>query len=254
MVRAGEGTIGSEPWATSRFSTLRRRVVAVDTVSENESFHLASRSKLTLRDLDRFGGTSLFHRVARAVCGAEALPRKELYEAWEVARRVRRRFRGGRVVDLACGHAFLAHVMLVLDDSSPSALAIDVRIPQSAAAVARAMVATWPRLEGRVQIERASIEDVELRPDDVIVSAHACGGLTDAVLTRAIDVRARVAVLPCCQSSGKNDRGGLAGWLEADLAIDVTRVARLRHHGFRVHTQRIPEAITPKNRLILASP
>jgi hypothetical protein len=83
--------------------------------------------------------------------------------------------------------------MLVLDDSSPSALAIDVRIPQSAAAVARAMVATWPRLEGRVQIERASIEDVELRPDDVIVSAHACGGLTDAVLTRAIDVRARVA-------------------------------------------------------------
>lgn len=218
------------------------------------AFDPSSRSKLTARDLDRFAGTTLFDRVARAVCMAEALPRKELYEAWEVARRVRRRLRGGRVVDLACGHALLAHLMLVLDDTSPSALAVDVRIPESAGAVARAMIAAWPRLEGRVRIERARIQDVELHPDDVIVSTHACGALTDDVLTRAIDARARVAVLPCCQSSGKNDRGGLDGWLEPALAIDVTRVGRLRAHGFTVHTQTIPDAITPKNRLILAAP
>lgn len=218
------------------------------------SFHPSSRHKLTLRDRDRFSGTTLFDRIARAVCMAEALPRKELYEAWEVARRVRRRFRGGRIVDLACGHAFLAHAMLVLDDSSPSALAVDVRIPESAPLVSHAMITAWPRLEGRVEIVRASIDAVEIRPDDVIVSAHACGPLTDRVLTRAIEARARVAVLPCCQSRSKNDRGGLDAWLEPSLAIDVTRVGRLRASGFRVHTQTIPDAITPKNRLILASP
>ena len=67
-------------------------------------FDLSSRSRLTRRDLPRFTGETLFDRVARVVCEAECLPRKELYEAWEVARRVRRRMRGGRVVDLACGH------------------------------------------------------------------------------------------------------------------------------------------------------
>ena len=65
----------------------------------------ASRNRLTDRQLDRFPGENLFDRIARAVCRAGCLPRKELYEAWEVARRVRRRFGGGRVVNLACGHS-----------------------------------------------------------------------------------------------------------------------------------------------------
>jgi hypothetical protein len=36
------------------------------------------------------------------------VPRKELFETWEIARRARRRFRGGRVVDMAAGHGLLA--------------------------------------------------------------------------------------------------------------------------------------------------
>ena len=85
-------------------------------------FSHGARSRLTPYDLHLFGGDSLFERIARAVCEAGCLPRKELYEAWEVARRTRRRFRGGRVVDMAGGHGLLAQVMLLLDDSSPSAL------------------------------------------------------------------------------------------------------------------------------------
>src|SRR5687768_5896673 len=95
-------------------------------------FDRSSRSRLTPRYLGRFPSDTLFDRIARVVCHADCLPRKELYEAWEVARRVRRRFRGGRVVDLACGHALVAHLMLILDDTSERDLAIDVRIPDSA--------------------------------------------------------------------------------------------------------------------------
>jgi hypothetical protein len=40
--------------------------------------------------------------------------------------------------------------------------------------------------------------------------------------------------------------------MDLSLAIDVTRVARLRAAGARVWTQQIPETITPKNRLLLA--
>src|SRR6476646_7612140 len=88
-------------------------------------FSRSSRARLTDRDLARFPGDTLFHRVGRAVCHAGCLPRKELYEAWETARRVRRLFRGGRVVDLGAGHGMLAQLMLLLDDSSPVALAVD---------------------------------------------------------------------------------------------------------------------------------
>src|SRR5512133_910269 len=100
------------------------------------AFDPGSRSVLTRRDLGRFPGETLFARVARTVCEAECLPRKELFESWEVARRVRRRVRGGRVVELAAGHALVAHLLLLLDDSSERALAVDSKPAPSAARLA----------------------------------------------------------------------------------------------------------------------
>lgn len=215
---------------------------------------LSSRNRLNERHLPLFAGPTLFDRIARAVCRAGCLPRKELYEAWEVARRVRRRFRGGRVVDLACGHGLLAQILLLLDDSSPTALAVDRRLPPSAATLAAILQADWPRLVGRTEFLEMNLEQVQLSAVDVVVSAHACGGLTDLVLERAVGVGARVAVLPCCHDLATADAGGLTGWMDGPLAIDATRVARLRGAGYRVHTQTIPAAITPKNRLLLAEP
>ena len=214
-------------------------------------FSPGSRARLTPRDLPRFPTESLFDRIARAVCRAEVLPRKELYEAWEVARRTRRRCRGGRVVDVACGHGLVAHLMLVLDDSSPSALAIDPRIPDSARRLATELVATWPRLAGRVAIEPRTLVEVPLTPDDVVVSVHACGALTDDVLAAAVAARARVAVLPCCHDAR---RSPLDGWLDAPLALDVARAHRLVAAGYDVVTQTIDPRITPKNRLLLGVP
>jgi hypothetical protein len=218
------------------------------------SFDPKSRSLLTPRDLPRFPENTLFHRVARAVCEADCLPRKELFEAWEVARRARRRFRGGRVLDLACGHALLAHVLLLLDDSSPSAIAIDTRVPKSAQKISEALVRHWPRLAGRVNIVEAPMASIAAEPADLLVSCHACGRLSDDVLTLALAARARVVILPCCHEAGNHDEGGLGGWLDSALAIDVTRAARLDRAGYAVHTQVIPAAITPKNRLLLAEP
>ncbi|MEJ7731740.1 MAG: methyltransferase [Polyangiaceae bacterium] len=214
-------------------------------------FAPGSLSKLNERDLARFPGESLFDRVGRAVCRAGCLPRKELYEAWEVARRVRRRLRGGRVVELACGHALAAHLMILLDDSSPCALAVDVRPSPSAGRLAEELVRTWPRLEGRVVLQTRPLAGVQIAPTDVVLSVHACGSLTDDVLDKAIGARASLAVLPCCHDARQCDSGGLGGWLDHPLAIDVTRAQRLRAAGYAVHTQLIPAAITPKNRLLI---
>lgn len=217
-------------------------------------FSPSSKDRLTDYDLGRFPGDTLFHRVARAVCHAGCLPRKELYEAWEVARRTRRRFRGGRVVDLAAGHGLLAQIMLLLDEGSEFALVVDPALPPSAEKVHAALSAEWPRLVGRVRFVRESIEHVEILPTDVVVSSHACGALTDRVLDRAAAARARVAVLPCCHDAGTCDVGVLGGWVDEALAIDIRRATRLEQRGYRVWTQAIPAAITPKNRLLLGAP
>lgn len=217
-------------------------------------FAPSSKGRLTRHDLGRFPGETLFERVARAVCDAGCLPRKELYESWEVARRARRLFRGGRVVDLAAGHGLLGQLLLLLDDSSPSVLLVDALRPPSAQALQDVLVRDWPRLAGRVAWVVGDVATVELAATDVVVSCHACGALTDGILARATDAGARVAVLPCCHDLRESDAGSLSGWLDGPLAVDVMRAVRLEQRGYRVWTQAIPADITPKNRLLLGAP
>jgi hypothetical protein len=217
-------------------------------------FDRSSRGRLTEYDLGRFPGETLFDRIGRAVCAAGCLPRKELYEAWEMARRVRRLCRGGRVVDLGAGHGLLAQILLLLDDSSPIALVVDPALPPSAVTVHEALVRDWPRLKGRVQFVADSLDGVKLAPTDLVVSSHACGALTDRVIDAAAAAGARVAVLPCCHDFETCDGGPLTGWLSPALAIDVRRAIRLESTGYRVWTQQIPEDISPKNRLLIGVP
>jgi hypothetical protein len=217
-------------------------------------FAPSSTNRLTDRDVGRFPGDTLFERIARAVCHAGCLPRKELYEAWETARRVRRLFRGGRIVDLAAGHGLLAHVMLILDDTSPRAIAVDAVVPPSAATLQSALVEAWPRLGGRTEFVTSQLDAFNIVPADIVVSVHACGALTDLVLARAAGARARVAVLPCCHDVGVSDSGALTGWMDDALAIDAVRARRLAEQGYRIWTQLIPSEITPKNRLLIGAP
>lgn len=224
-------------------------------VSETGSrFTPSSKARLTPHDLGRFAGTTLFDRFARVLCETRCLPRKELYEAWEVAKRVRRLFRGGRVVDLAGGHGLLAQALLLLDDSSPDALVVDRAVPASATTVSVALTRVWPRLAGRVRFFDGDLGAVPVTAGDLVVSSHACGALTDAVLQQAADAGARVAVLPCCHDTEACDTGALGGWLDPAMAIDVMRVVELERRGYRVWTQQIPSAVTPKNRLLLGEP
>jgi hypothetical protein len=65
-----------------------------------------------------------------------------------MGRRVRRRFRGGRVIDLGGGHGLLAQIMVLLDDSSPTALVGDKILPASghASPFCRAVTISLPAM------------------------------------------------------------------------------------------------------------
>ncbi|MFH0730280.1 MAG: methyltransferase [Pseudomonadota bacterium] len=211
----------------------------------------SSTNRLTPHQLPLFPGNDLFDKIARAVCRAGTLPRKELHEAWEMAKRVRRKYRGGRIMDLACGHGLLAHIMLILDDSSKIAIAVDNKIPLNADKLSNALMEAWPRLKNRIIYKQLPVQEITLLPDDIVVSAHACGSLTDLIIDKAVEQRARVAVLPCCHNLKESPTDGLDGWMEGTLAVDTVRAMRLRSKGYRIVTQTIPSEITPKNRLLM---
>ena len=214
----------------------------------------SSKNRLTPGQQDLFPSNTLFDKIARAVCRAGTLPRKELHEAWETARRIRRKFRGGRIIDMACGHGLLAHILLILDNGSPGALAVDKRIPDNARHLSQILVETWPRLENRIKFIPSRVEDIILHPGDLVVSAHACGALTDVIINQAVAARCRVAVLPCCHDLKTCDPGPLAPWMSPGLAIDALRALRLQEKNYGVTTAAIPREITPKNRLIMGDP
>ncbi len=214
----------------------------------------SSKSRLMPRYESIFKTDNLFDRIARAVCRAGTLPRKELYESWETARRVRRKYRGGRVVDLACGHGLLAHIMLILDNGSDHAIAVDAKIPDNAGKLSASLIESWPRLENRIHYRQMRIQDVEICPSDLVVSAHACGSLTDLVIDKAVEANARVAVLPCCHNLKTCATGSLTNWMDVSLAIDTIRATGLAAKGYAITTQKIPETITPKNRLLMGHP
>jgi hypothetical protein len=221
-------------------------------MSQSHAGDPGSRKKLTPTAAENYPGDGLFDRLARVICGANCLPRKELHEAWETARRTRRKLRGGRVLDLAAGHGLLAFVMLLIDDTSPEAICVDVRKPASHDMLAAALIAAWPRLAGRVRYLETRLETVEILPSDVVVSAHACGGLTDLILDKAITANAGVCVLPCCHDVDTHHP--LVSWLDPALCVDVDRGHRLRAAGYEVRAQLIPASITPKNRLLIGVP
>ncbi|MCD6150681.1 MAG: methyltransferase domain-containing protein [Deltaproteobacteria bacterium] len=211
----------------------------------------SSKNRLTPQQQSLFPGDNLFDKIARAVCRAGTLPRKELYETWEMAKRIRRRYRGGRILDLACGHGLLAHILLILDDSSETAIAVDNKIPLNTPILSNALITSWPRLKDRIIYKEMDIQDITILPDDMVVSAHACGSLTDLIINKATEQHARVAVLPCCHDLKESSTGGLEGWIEKTLAVDAVRAMKLRSKGYQIVTQKIPDTITPKNRLLM---
>ena len=195
--------------------------------AERRAFRMASRSRLTPMDARRFPGDDAFSTIARAVCDADALPRKELFETWHAAIAItdalgptsldadattttktttstgpaatkRRRHR--RVMDLAGGHGFLAMCLLIINPRLSSAVVVDRRKPDSHERLVAALSNAFPalRVHARLRYVEASIADATPTRHTTLVSVHACGDLSDLVLKLAAQAKSPVAVVPCC--------------------------------------------------------
>ncbi|HEY4221081.1 MAG TPA: methyltransferase [Myxococcota bacterium] len=218
---------------------------------------VGSRNKLTRSHARLYPGDGTLDVLGRAVCAAERLPRKELHEAWEMAARITPlTITSGctRVVDLCCGFGVLAQVLLLVDDclAHASAVCVDVDLPANHGRVHQALAAAFPALTDRVAFVQSPLARVPIYARDLVVSAHACGSLSDDVMARAVDAGAHVAVLPCCHEF--RYRADLVDVADPAGAIDDERRERLTQLGYRVSIASIPAEVSPKNRVLLGSP
>ncbi|OEU11664.1 hypothetical protein FRACYDRAFT_244783 [Fragilariopsis cylindrus CCMP1102] len=117
----------------------------------------------------------------------------------------------------------------------------------------------------------------------LIVGVHCCGTLSDSILELAISSNAPLCLIPCCHTvkslpleqrqddvidsilqqniEKNNDDHGNSNGSHLPLLpttktdyIDQYRIQQLIDAGYTVQEERIPSVITPKNRIIVATP
>jgi hypothetical protein len=243
--------------------------------------------------VQEFASDSLFDQFARVVCQVSVIPRKELFETWAMALYVHQSFPyAQRVVDLACSHGLLSWALLLLahhdnnkeatgnrHQSSRSAVCVDLKMPKSAEKIATVMLQQWPCFEDSWDYVEAPLEAILPDSSTLLVGIHACGVLSDKIVTHAIQGNAALALVPCCHTrkslspeqllkyykdkasteddtndnTKTNDGLTIKNYTLADI-IDRHRIQRLQSAGFHVVEATIPPVFTPKNRIILATP
>lgn len=220
----------------------------------------SSRELLQPRHQRDFPGNTLFDEFSRTICLANAVPRKELYEAWATALYIHDRFpQSRRVADLACGHGLLAWALLLLNEQR-SAICIDKRMPSSADKVAHAMTNHWPHLASRWDYVASTLDAIEPCSSTLLCGIHACGTLSDRIISLAIQANAPLVVIPCCHTKRALTRTEQNEFNQANQSmalsafVDNRRIERLRQVGYVVQRREIPQAFTPMNTIILADP
>ena len=174
-----------------------------------------------------------------------------------------------RVLDLACGNAYLGFVLAqaLLDAGIPFRIhGIDVREDLVARCAERAANLGFPGLSfSRSSIAEAAGVVIQLGGQpDLVLALHACDTATDEALAVADSLHAAsVFVVPCCQAEIavqlRRSRGGPTPAYRHGLLLrehaatltDALRVDWLEARGFDVDVLEFVEAgHTPKNRLL----
>jgi len=233
----------------------------------------------------------VFDQFAQAVCNAGVVARKEVFETWASALYIYSSFLSNdddsgrndidpikRVVDVAAGHGLLAWALLILDDEHQrgqveprplTAFCLDLQMPKSAEKIQSSMIQQWPHLEQRFSYVEARLEQIVPHSSCLLASVHACGILSDILVSTAAEHEVPLAVVPCCHSRKKkvlevashhakslyddimNTKGGMP-----DLAdrLDEARMVALKNAGLTVEEEFLPDIFTGKNRLIMGFP
>lgn len=202
-----------------------------------------------------FHSNSLQDTLLQAIAVERLLPIKEVLESFEFFARIRKPTRANRVADLCCGHGLLGILFAIFEPKVDRVILVDKNEPdsrQKLIAIAT-RVAPWiaEKIENRVA--PIGLDDDWIESGCAVVSAHACGSLSDLCIEIAIQSGGPLAILPCCYPrSACRAPLALQTALGLATAFDIDRTYRLESANYRVRWAEIPLEITPMNRIIYA--
>ena len=204
-----------------------------------------------------FKSDSLQDKLIRALAVDNLLPIKEVLECFEYFHRIRKQTRATVIADLCCGHGLLGILYAVFERKVELVLLVDKTEPPSRMKVIKAIARVAPWIEAKVENKACKISpNVDWLPKGTaIISAHACGTLSDLCIGMALVSKGPMAILPCCypkQSCQAPD--SLRYALGFETAFDIDRTYRLEEADFQTKWSYIPKAISPMNRIIQAKP
>ena len=202
---------------------------------------------------EHFTSASLQDTFLRAIADARLLPIKEVLESFEFFARIRKSIRAKTVADLCCGHGLTGILFAMFERDVERVILIDQNEPESRQKLIAVASGVAPWIADKIDNREAkiSIDDAWIEPGVSIVSAHACGVLSDLCVDIAIKSGGPVAILPCCYpKSACNAPLSLQTQFGLETAFDIDRTYRLEAAGYRVRWGSIPKKITPMNRII----
>jgi len=215
---------------------------------------LSSRQKLHLDIAQKhFGSDSLQDKFLQAIAASRLLPIKEVLESFELFVRVRKSTRRETVADLCCGHGLLGILFAMFERDVDRVILIDQNEPESRQKLIAVASEIAPWVPGKIdnRVAKIGVDGDWIAPDIGVVSAHACGVLSDLCIDIAIKSGGPIAILPCCYP-----RSACAAPLSLQTqfglgtAFDIDRTYRLEAAGYRVRWGTIPKEITPMNRIV----
>ena len=202
-----------------------------------------------------FDDGSLQSKLLKIIGEEQFLPIKEVLECFEYFARIRKRVRAAKMCDLCCGHGLLGILFAIFEKSVEKVYLVDKTEPPSRQKLLDAAIKAAPWIEGKIVNKAIKIttESEWLEEGMSVISAHACGTLTDLCIDIACKTSGKIAILPCCYpKKGCGAPDPLKLHLGLETAYDVDRTYRLEAAGYQVRWDSIPAVISPMNRVICA--
>ena len=217
----------------------------------------ATKSRLSLDKLSYFDSEKMPDKVAKLLGESRALDTKEVIESFEFFQRIRHRVSRTVIVDLCCGHGLVGMLFALLERRVTEVYLLDVIFPASSQRIETILNDQWPWVSPKIKRLERSVKgaDQVLPSGAGVVAVHACGARTDWAINVARSLGGPFAVMPCCYAHQVyQGPETLKRHLGVNLCVDIQRTMNLEEEGYLVDWQEIPPEITPKNRIISASP
>ena len=216
---------------------------------------LRSNTKLCTKTASvHFGSDSLQDTLMRAIAEHRILSIKEVMETFEFFARTRKTTKAACVADLCCGHGLLGLLFAVFERKVERVVLLDKLEPESRAKLIAVVSGVAPWIIDKIQSHEAKLDKAQdLLPQQCsIVSAHACGVLSDQCIDIAIKLEGRLAILPCCYPKAScHAPPAVQNAFGLKAAYDIDRTYRLASAGYLVRWMEIPALITPMNRILV---